>query len=173
MPTNCSSERGIVILPDILANAGGVTVSYFEWVQNRQHYQWGINRVRQELDRVLAESFEAGLGTVGRAQGQPAHRRLHAGHRPSRPGHHSGRHHMIEQPVSAQLLDKHPAARQLQRDRAAADGRYRHRQALRSRRDHRAPGRRQPGAVGGARREVRSGEVLATTAPPNRSCWPC
>ena len=45
-------------MPDILANAGGVTASYFEWVQNRQHYQWGLNRVRQELDRILSESFE-------------------------------------------------------------------------------------------------------------------
>ncbi|MEX0676304.1 MAG: Glu/Leu/Phe/Val dehydrogenase dimerization domain-containing protein [Pirellulales bacterium] len=79
-------ERGTVVLPDILANAGGVTVSYFEWVQNRQHYSWGLNRVRQELDRVLADSFERvwtlanerkvslrtaayilGIGRVGRA----------------------------------------------------------------------------------------------------------
>jgi glutamate dehydrogenase (NAD(P)+) len=52
------AERGILVLPDILANAGGVTASWFEWVQNRQHYQWGINRVRQELDRILGESFE-------------------------------------------------------------------------------------------------------------------
>jgi len=51
-------DRGTVVLPDILANAGGVTVSYFEWVQNRQHYQWGVNRVRQELDRVMSDSFE-------------------------------------------------------------------------------------------------------------------
>lgn len=51
-------SRGVVVLPDILANAGGVTASWFEWVQNRQHYQWGINRVRQELDRILGEAFE-------------------------------------------------------------------------------------------------------------------
>ncbi|MFM8579091.1 MAG: Glu/Leu/Phe/Val family dehydrogenase [Planctomycetaceae bacterium] len=51
-------RRGVVVLPDILANAGGVTASWFEWVQNRQHYQWGINRVRQELDRILGEAFE-------------------------------------------------------------------------------------------------------------------
>jgi glutamate dehydrogenase (NAD(P)+) len=50
--------RGTLVLPDILANAGGVTVSWFEWVQNRQHYQWGINRVRQELDRILSDAFE-------------------------------------------------------------------------------------------------------------------
>jgi glutamate dehydrogenase (NAD(P)+) len=48
-----------MVLPDILANAGGVTASYFEWVQNRQHYQWDLNRVRQELDRVLSHAFES------------------------------------------------------------------------------------------------------------------
>jgi glutamate dehydrogenase (NAD(P)+) len=48
----------VTVLPDILSNAGGVTASWFEWVQNRQHYQWGMNRVRQELDRILGEAFE-------------------------------------------------------------------------------------------------------------------
>jgi glutamate dehydrogenase (NAD(P)+) len=51
-------RRQITVVPDILANAGGVTASWFEWVQNRQHYQWGIHRVRQELDRILGEAFE-------------------------------------------------------------------------------------------------------------------
>jgi glutamate dehydrogenase (NAD(P)+) len=51
-------ERGVTTLPDILANAGGVTVSYFEWVQNRQHYRWSLDRVRQELDHMLNEAFE-------------------------------------------------------------------------------------------------------------------
>jgi glutamate dehydrogenase (NAD(P)+) len=51
-------EAGVTVLPDILSNAGGVTASWFEWVQNRQHYQWGMNRVRQELDRILGEAFE-------------------------------------------------------------------------------------------------------------------
>jgi glutamate dehydrogenase (NAD(P)+) len=36
-----------------------VTVSYFEWVQNRQHYKWGLNRVRQELDYILSGAFES------------------------------------------------------------------------------------------------------------------
>jgi glutamate dehydrogenase (NAD(P)+) len=52
------TRKGTVILPDILANAGGVTVSYFEWVQNRQYYTWDLNRVRQQLDSVLTQAFE-------------------------------------------------------------------------------------------------------------------
>jgi glutamate dehydrogenase (NAD(P)+) len=52
------ADRGVTILPDILANAGGVTVSYFEWVQNRQHYRWNLDRVRGELDRMLNAAFE-------------------------------------------------------------------------------------------------------------------
>lgn len=51
-------QRGVTVLPDILANAGGVTVSYFEWVQNRQYYSWDLNRVRQELVAVLSSAFE-------------------------------------------------------------------------------------------------------------------
>lgn len=80
------TEQGRTVLPDILANAGGVTASYFEWAQNRQHYSWGLNRVRQELDHTLSEAFErvwqvsqerkcslrtaayiVGIGRVGRA----------------------------------------------------------------------------------------------------------
>ncbi len=51
-------KRGVTILPDILANAGGVTVSYFEWVQNKQHYRWSLDRVRQELDHTMNTAFE-------------------------------------------------------------------------------------------------------------------
>ncbi len=51
-------SKGAIVLPDILANAGGVTVSYFEWVQNQQYYKWGLNRVRQELDHLLGQAFE-------------------------------------------------------------------------------------------------------------------
>jgi glutamate dehydrogenase (NAD(P)+) len=51
-------KNGKIVLPDILANAGGVTVSYFEWVQNRQYYQWSLDRVRQELDKTLSTAFE-------------------------------------------------------------------------------------------------------------------
>lgn len=50
--------RNVIIVPDILANAGGVTVSYFEWVQNLQYYKWGLNRVRQELEYTMTSAFE-------------------------------------------------------------------------------------------------------------------
>ncbi len=51
-------ERGIVVAPDILANAGGVTVSYFEWVQNLQSFFWDADRVDDELRKKLKASWD-------------------------------------------------------------------------------------------------------------------
>ena len=52
------AEKGVFVLPDILANAGGVTVSYFEWVQDRQGYFWSEHTVNHRLQSVMEESFD-------------------------------------------------------------------------------------------------------------------
>ncbi len=52
-------QRGVLIVPDILANAGGVTVSYFEWVQNIQQFRWRKDRVDQELTDMMRKAYAA------------------------------------------------------------------------------------------------------------------
>jgi glutamate dehydrogenase (NAD(P)+) len=50
-------KRGVVVVPDILANAGGVTVSYFEWVQDRMGYFWTEERVNSSLEQIMVQAF--------------------------------------------------------------------------------------------------------------------
>ncbi len=51
-------KRGIVVIPDILANAGGVTVSYFEMVQNAQHYYWDLPEVQEKLKKIMVAAWK-------------------------------------------------------------------------------------------------------------------
>lgn len=62
-PTTAEAEtiltkKKVIVVPDVLANAGGVTVSYFEWVQNLSGYAWKLERVNQELKEHLTEAFD-------------------------------------------------------------------------------------------------------------------
>jgi len=70
-PTDASAdpilqEKGILVIPDILANAGGVTVSYFEWAQDRAGYFWTLDRVNRRLERMMRQSFDSVYASAGK-----------------------------------------------------------------------------------------------------------
>jgi glutamate dehydrogenase (NAD(P)+) len=51
------NDKGVTIVPDVLANAGGVVVSYFEWVQNLQHFRWNEDQVNERLGEIMRRAF--------------------------------------------------------------------------------------------------------------------
>ncbi|MDD2913091.1 MAG: Glu/Leu/Phe/Val dehydrogenase [Candidatus Pacebacteria bacterium] len=55
---NILNKKGTIVIPDILSNAGGVIVSYFEWVQNRQNYYWSEEEVKEKLGKIMVRAFE-------------------------------------------------------------------------------------------------------------------
>ena len=64
-------ENGVLVVPDILANAGGVTVSYFEWVQNRQGFYWREREVNERLVDYMTHAFQATFATTDKYKTNP------------------------------------------------------------------------------------------------------
>ena len=92
------ADKKIFVIPDILANAGGVTASYFEWVQDRQGYFWKEVGGERATGAHHARRFDDVVRLRRAAQREQPHRGLHAGHR-SRAGSHSPARHLRLMPL--------------------------------------------------------------------------
>jgi glutamate dehydrogenase (NAD(P)+) len=53
------TRKGVIIVPDVLANAGGVTVSYFEWVQNSSSFYWSVEEINQRLENIMLDAYQS------------------------------------------------------------------------------------------------------------------
>ena len=89
--TSILHERGVFVIPDILANAGGVTTSYFEWVQDRHGYFWDEEEVNDRLESEDVRGVRRRARDVAEVQDRHAHRRLHRRDQPRRDGDEDAR----------------------------------------------------------------------------------
>ena len=103
------ARKGIMLLPDILANAGGVTVSYFEWVQDLQSFFWSESEVNAKLESVMRRAFHEVHETTRKASHAHAHRRLRSRRRPRRRRHARSRTLPVKHSPSARC-SKSPSA---------------------------------------------------------------
>ena len=75
------ADKGVHVIPDVLANAGGVVVSYFEWVQNLQHFSWDEDEVNAKLEKIMRRGYQRGRASGPRRTACRCGWRLRARHR--------------------------------------------------------------------------------------------
>ena len=90
------ADKGVLVIPDVLANAGGVVVSYFEWVQNLQHFRWDEDEVNERLGRIMRRAYGEVAAKAEADDRVAAGGRVRARHRARGGGRADARLHPLE-----------------------------------------------------------------------------